>query len=374
MKLTLSKIKEVLYSKKISAIDFSEIEKIIKNSSIISKYRPDGIYHKDPRTNDLVLFSSARSKRPHDNENKEKTKKATSADEECIICQGRTTPIIDLTKLSKGYTFINFNLFPMLYPEYIPDNKSNDKKSYGLHMLQWTSSIHKNDWHNMPTKDLLKVFERICELEKKLLTESPKHYTSNNEWGGPANHHGYVTYIKNYGRLVGGSLQHGHQQIGLSNIMPENYRRNLEFYKRQGKTFSEYMIERNQKKLLIKKYKQAILIVPYFMKRPYNMMLLVKDTSKNFLYELTKSERKSIVQGWHDAMRLILDIMPNIGREPAFNITSYTGPGAGIYFEFLPYTQETGGFEQLGLWVCQANPEEIAKTLRIRLAKLKEPK
>ena len=40
------------------------------------------------------------------------------------------------------------------------------------------------------------------------------------------------------------------------------------------------------------------------------------------------------------------------------------GPGAGLYFEFLPYTQETGGFEKLGLWVCQNNPHNVAAQLR----------
>ena len=39
-------------------------------------------------------------------------------------------------------------------------------------------------------------------------------------------------------------------------------------------------------------------------------------------------------------------------------------PGAGIYFEFLPLTQETGGFEQLGLSICQSEPAVAAAQLR----------
>jgi hypothetical protein len=57
-------------------------------------------------------------------------------------------------------------------------------------------------------------------------------------------------------------------------------------------------------------------------------------------------------------------IMPKIGRETAYNVIVNNGPGAGIYFEFLPYTQETGGFEHLGLLLCQGNPGMVAEDVR----------
>jgi hypothetical protein len=57
-------------------------------------------------------------------------------------------------------------------------------------------------------------------------------------------------------------------------------------------------------------------------------------------------------------------MLPKMGREVAYNVLVHTGPGTGIYLEFLPFTQETGGFEQLGLWVCQGDPETAAEILR----------
>jgi hypothetical protein len=57
-------------------------------------------------------------------------------------------------------------------------------------------------------------------------------------------------------------------------------------------------------------------------------------------------------------------IMVEIDKEIAFNVVTNNGPGAGIYFEFLPYTQETGGAEHLGLIVCQQNPKNAATRLR----------
>jgi galactose-1-phosphate uridylyltransferase len=56
-----------------------------------------------------------------------------------------------------------------------------------------------------------------------------------------------------------------------------------------------------------------------------------------------------------------------LGREIAYNVVTHNGPGAGLYFEFLPYTQEMGGYEHLGLFICQGDPEEVAERLRAYL-------
>jgi hypothetical protein len=89
--------------------------------------------------------------------------------------------------------------------------------------------------------------------------------------------------------------------------------------------------------------------------------------SKRYLHELAEVEITAVAEGWYDAIRAILMIMPEIGREIAYNVTTNIGLGAGIYFEFLPYTQETGGFENLGLFVCQKNPKSAATHIRYLL-------
>jgi hypothetical protein len=60
--------------------------------------------------------------------------------------------------------------------------------------------------------------------------------------------------------------------------------------------------------------------------------------------------------------------MVQIGREAAYNIITHNGSGSGLYFEFLPYTQELGGFEHLGLYLCQGNPLSAAAQAREILA------
>jgi galactose-1-phosphate uridylyltransferase len=211
----------------------------------------------------------------------------------------------------------------------------------------------------MPLADRLIVVKRLAALEKKLLAEPEEAMPAAENWG-----HGFVLIIKNHGRLVGGSLSHGHQQIALSNLMPRRVQDNWRFETERGEPFSIYLLRENPPELAIKDYGPAVLLVPYFMRRPFDTMLLLKDASKQHVHQLTEAEISAVAEGWHDAIRAMRLILTEIGRELAYNVITHNGPGAGIYFEFLPYTQETGGFEHLGLYVCQQNPPIAAMRIR----------
>jgi hypothetical protein len=109
---------------------------------------------------------------------------------ECSVCQGKTTGVIDVADLSEGFTFINKNLFPILYPLEMrdSDNPANkpgpeDRLAYGLHFLQWTSSQHNKDWHNMPLADRVVVLKRLAVLEKKLLSATVGGMPAIKKWG-----------------------------------------------------------------------------------------------------------------------------------------------------------------------------------------------
>lgn len=277
--------------------------------------------------------------------------------------------MIDRADLSEGFTFINKNLFPILYPfegQLAPTEEAgpNGPPPRGMHFLQWTSSYFDRDWYNMPQSDRLIVFQRLAALEGKLLLDGSAGYpvTGTTNDGRPI--HGHVLVIKNHGRLVGGSLAHGHQQILYSSVQPRHFARNDRFEREHGETFAAYMLRENPDTLLVKDYGPAVLMVPYFMRRPYNTLFVLKDYQKRFLFECTEEELDALAKAWGEVTHAIMAIMPDIGKPPAYNVTISNGPGAGLYCEFLPYTQETGGFEHLGLWVCQDNPERVAPRLR----------
>jgi galactose-1-phosphate uridylyltransferase len=331
---------------KVDRVTYSDLVDLFRRKLGNQGNLPDIETQIDPRNGERILYNTARSRRPHDK--------------------------------SEGFTSINKNLFPIVFP--FENGESDDvvfkDQGYlspeglaakGLHFLQWSSSYHDHDWHNMSREDRIVVMDRLAALERILLTTSQGVMPSLVQFGDDLGRNGFVSIIKNSGSPVGGSIEHGHQQIAFSNIMPRRIREDLRFEKDRGILFSEFMLQENPADLLVRDYEQAVLMVPYFMRRPFDMLLILKDTEKRYLHELSRKDKASLVQGWHDAIRLIHHIMPMINRAIAYNVITHNGPGAGLYFEFLPHSQEEGGFEKLGLSVCQSNPDAAANILRERM-------
>lgn len=371
VQLTRPQLDEILQADDLGALSGHDILRFFRQEEGLRDFLPDGICRQDPRDGSRIIFNSARAKRPHHIAEGAAPTEPDAA--KCPVCNGKTTGVLDVAPLSEGFTFINKNLFPILYPwpgddgnraRTGPDNAAAAEPAHGFHFLQWTSSLHDQDWHNMPTDDRETVVRRLAVLEEKLLFGGKSMMLSHELWDNAKGARGFVAVIKNYGKPVGGSLAHGHQQIAFSNIMPKMFWHNLQFLQREGRTFAEHMLADNPGNLTVKDYGAAVLMVPSFMRRPYNMMLILKDTARQYVCELSAAEIRALADALHDAVSAILRVMPDIGRTPAYNITLHNGPGAGLYLEFLPYTQETGGFEHLGLWVCQNNPRNVAEQLR----------
>ena len=318
----------------------------------------------DPRSNEAIIYNPSRVDRPHDYHDKDNPPAPSKND--CPICNGNTTGILDLVELSDGYTFINKNLYPVLSPPELKNYKKTPQSSsvWGLHLVQWSSSYHSRNWQNMPIEDCAVVMSRLAAAEKKLLMVGMEiSIDFNAENSSPADQC-YVSIIKNVGSAVGGSLEHDHQQIILGNLAPRRILNNQRFLNKHGKTFSEHTQLTTPPEYLIRDYGSAVLIVSEYMRRPYEMILVVKDFQKSYMHELNSDELLAISEGWKDAIRLYKEIMPELNKELAYNVVTHNGPGAGLYFEFLPYTQEQGGLEHLGLAICQADQEQVVKKIR----------
>ena len=363
--LDRSMLDKILDVERIDEASVEKLESLVQQEEGISDFLPDGVCQTDPRDGAVVVFHEARARRPHDN-----VEPPTQPEEDGShdpICRGETTRAIDVAPLSEGFTFINKNLFPVLYPleagQSAP-SATNGNATRGMHFLQWTSSYFDRDWYNMPQSDRLVAFQRLAALEGTLLLDSSSGYPVSGNTTDGRETRGYVLMIKNFGRMVGGSLAHGHQQIVYSNQKPAHLARNEQFEQERGENFASYMLRENPEELTVKDYGEAVLITPYFMRRPYNTMLLLKDTKKRHLCECTQAELDALAQAWGEVTAAIMAFMPSMGKPTAYNITTSNGPGAGLYCEFLPYTQETGGLEHLGLWICQDNPYRAATHLR----------
>jgi galactose-1-phosphate uridylyltransferase len=365
----INSLRALLQSKSIDDLSMIEICNYFRNEKSISNYKPDSIFQIDPRNGELIVYNSSRATRPHTN-----SPQADSSDTGnsfCPICEGNTTGIMDIAELSEGFTFINKNMFPIFFPFEEDSENSLESLSFGLHFLQWTSSIHSIDWHNIQLKDARIVFARLAALEKKLLLDSSNFMPASESELENISTYGYVSIIKNYGKIAGGSLSHGHQQIVTSNIMPKQIYNNWNYYMRTKQNFTEFLLNENPEELIVKDYGPILLIVPFFMRRPFDMFLIVKDTSKKFLHDLNEEEQAAVCLAWQEATRVMLQVLKNLNKEEAYNVTINNGPGAGLYFEFLPFSQLIGGYEKIGLWVCQESPNTAAEILRNFISNLK---
>lgn len=368
----LEDAKKIILSADIRTLDFTQLIDNINNDKLLMAFSPDGICQIDPRNGNLVIYNSSRAKRIH-------TTRDTSAlsgdDQACPICVGKNSEIFDLAEQSEGFAFINKNIYPIFHPiDELPNEEADyflhqdlahkGRASYGFHLLQWSSSIHSRDWHNMPFADALITFKQLARVEEILLCQPTNFMSRSITQMDKQVVSGYISIIKNYGAAAGASLTHGHQQIAYSNILPQHFFNNLRFRKRHNKSFSLFMQEENPGELLVKDYGGLVLMVPYFMKRPLDMLLIVKDSSKRYLHQLSAEEMQQATTAIQEAIQAIIALMGNMGIQAAYNMIVNNGPGCGLYFEFLPQTQKMGGYEQIGLFVCQANAADCAKQLR----------
>ncbi|HLG31028.1 MAG TPA: hypothetical protein VI387_12530, partial [Candidatus Brocadiales bacterium] len=295
----------------ISNISYNDIIQNLLSDKDIEKNKPVGICQIDPRTNDRIIYSEARARRPRPERSEgsrdeilRSAQNDTSCASSCVVCAGKTTSIIDMAETSEGYTFINKNLFPVLYPETnstptdipFPSLFASGYKAVGAHFLQWPSNVHESDFHNMDLSDIHIVMKRLAIFEEKLLHEPDSKMPSTGH-----DHYGYVGIIKNVGRLVGGSVTHGHHQIIHTNIKPRKIEDDQRFRKNWNLSFAQYMLTQNPKDLTIKSYnKEVILLVPYFMKRPLDALIIVTDATKSHVHDLTSEELFYLGEALHD--------------------------------------------------------------------------
>jgi galactose-1-phosphate uridylyltransferase len=304
-------------------------------------------YAVDPRDDSVTIFCSARNKRPNGYVNSNGEKQNTEAP--CPLCDEsiETTPIILSRKLRKGvYAFVNENLYPFLTPQGSRD-MIGDGIVRGAHFLIWPTTEHR-DIHEISYRDHVVSFELMADLESRLIESGLEH----------------VQFIKNTGKVVGGSVEHGHYQAAGMNVFPMRIQNDVDFLEKSKESFVKYLSRENPKDFKLKDYGSVSLVVPYFMRRPFNAIIYPNDFSVNSLRDLGKEQRKDFARATSDIANVLSRLMPSIEKEFAYNFVFHTGPIGTMYIEVLPYTQGEGGFEKAGLSVCQSNPEIAVREYR----------
>ena len=347
-KVSSEVLAKLTYSTDLDEYDFDGLRAAIRKDDLINPFVPENYVRTDPRNGERVLYSLARAQRPMTT--KEETRPELRHIDSCPLCNGETTSFIDVTPLSEGHTLINKNLYPAIYPHQMTNEA---EPAFGMHFLQWSSTLHDKDIHNMPKSDCRIIIDRLALLEEKLL-----HSASKKE------HKAYVGIIKNYGFLAGGSLSHGHQQIVYSNVAPRKIVDDERFLSERSQSFADYLMKTNDESLTIASFGPIKAVTPHFMLRPLHTILLFQGEPCEYLHHLSDGQRDGLVEAFGKLLPAIIETMPKIGRLPCFNIVFHCGPIGQMYIEIHAYTQEIAGLEHLGLYVCQGTPEQSAQMLK----------
>jgi len=312
----------------------------------------------DLRSGEVIIYTPAR---------KNREKKSN----ECPICNDngeihnfKTKDLESRTDDNqKAIAYVSPNKFPYLVPNGIHNIKTGELLKGGSFVLWWNTHT---DIHEMSYEDNKRILELAAETEE-LFLHTGKGYEKlqkNKE------HRGYFQMIKNRGKAVASSIEHGHYQIAYSNIVPKRIKEDIEFEKREDESFSSYLLRENPKELEIKDYGKVVSLIPESaMRRNLEAMILVKDIGKKNLHELDDEEKMGLAMALKDVTLALSGIMPKYEKEFAYNIEFHTGI-EGMYIEILPYTQANGGFEKIGqFWACQSHPKSAAETYRKNLRK-----
>lgn len=326
-----------------------DVSNVILNNSAIQESNPES-YVMDPRNGKAIIYNPSRLKRLSEKGNVEEKSK----NENCIICDGKDKLPVFMTRDldSRGYNgdpnlcFIGPNLFPHVGPQKVPCLDSPSKDSLqGAQYILWVSNQH-TDIDEMSYDDNYLVLSTASDFMERLSKSKEQLF---------------FQFVKNKGKVVGGSVVHGHYQ---GSALPFRSNRNLEdirFEANNGESFANYILNENPNSFEIKDYGSVVSLVPCCaMKKPLDVLVLPKNTSKINLYDLDERELFELGAALTDITKAWSVMLPSIGKEFAYNLEFHLG-NPGMYIEALPYTQETGGFENMDIYVCQSSPKLAAE-------------
>ncbi len=352
--LTYSGLEAITRFRRLEETTYADVEALVRDSEA-AEFQPNPDLVEELRSGVTISYSEARRSRPlswSDVEGGEDGREALP----CIVCSGRLTPVIDVADLCKGKTFINFNLFPMVFP--FPPSRGGGGR--GMHFLQWNSTFHDADLHNVCSADMTVILMRLAALERFLLHSEAPGFPRTAE-----GHSGYAAIMKNRGLKVGGSVEHGHQQIAHLAVLPRAIASDRDLLRNDGMPFAATLRHAALPDLLISETEGGVkAVVSPFMRRPLEAVIIPPDHGGEYLHHMPPELLASMGRTLRDltgALRLLMEIR-NISFD--YNIAFHTGPIGLLYIEILPWTQPYGGFEHLGHFLCQEEPATTARAYR----------
>lgn len=360
-------------SRSLEALGFDGLSALCRSSA--SRHVPDASGSLDPRLALPIAYSEARAHRLRESY------------DTCAVCENRTCPAADIVALpGDDLAWLTPNLYPMLLPPAdvaARRHADNGRESttptasgaatspaglplHGLHLVHWSSLRHDGGLVGADGPTAAALFAQLARAEEFLLHRSGADYPPSGTGPDGLPHRGHAGLIKNRGRRVGGSVEHDHQQLLLCNQPP-----------------AEPPLSRGLRSQLLAGASPALhvddidglarTLVPPFMRRPLHAFVVPEgapsEGDAGWLHHLPPRVLEACALAVARLCHAVTAAMSAAGQEPAWNLVCLAGEGCGPVFELRAFTQPLGGYEHLGLYLCEERPATSAARLREALSR-----
>jgi UDPglucose--hexose-1-phosphate uridylyltransferase len=324
---------------------------------------------KDPVTENWVILSPNRTKRPTD---LAKTQNVPLRSDNCPFCPGSEDETLAETFAFRnggapnqpGWTTRVFpNRFPALQLAEVAETPVSNglyehRNGFGAHEVIVDCPEHVVSMGDTAAENIGNVFLAF-QQRIKAFKQDPRL--------------AYTILFKNHGEPAGASLQHSHSQLMSLPMIPERVREELEgserYFQHSGRCvfcdiLEHELAERNR---LIFEDQHIAVIAPYAPRLSYETWIVPKQHRSHF--ENTAPEA---VQSLAVALKLLLQKIDRGLNYPAYNYVLHQGAAADHelphfhwHLEVVPRVARIAGFEWgTNYFVNHTTPEQAAEFLR----------
>lgn len=290
----------------------------------------------EPREGFPIVYSETRAQR------------LSIPEQVCVVCDEQTCAAVDQADLpGDDLAWFSPNLYPITYPHEGPVAGSR-----GIHMVHWSTLRHDGGLAGADDATAAALIQHLARAEEFLLHHAPADYPDRGD-----GHRGHVGIVKNRGRRVGGSVRHDHQQILLSAAVPAEPARTGDL--------AQQLLTATPDELIVERLDGgATMLVPPFMRRPLHTFIVPHGPAVGWLHHMEAGVLEALAIGLAHLTAAADSVMRERHSEPAWNLVLHTGPGLVPLVELRPFTQPLGGYEHLGLYLCEEAPATSAGRLR----------
>jgi hypothetical protein len=95
--LSWEMLQSIVQSESIESLSMQQLNALFHAEEEMMPFLPDSVCQIDPRNGDLIVYNSTRARRPHDSV-RFALSASESAEKPCVICQGKTTGVVDVAR------------------------------------------------------------------------------------------------------------------------------------------------------------------------------------------------------------------------------------------------------------------------------------